>query len=201
MNDMLRSRRAVVAVALVSLVASASELALAGDVSPGRIIGEFFFTDGEEPGIGGSVIAIQPTEFAVQGAVEGIGTDGDEVTIVFVTPLPTNVNADDQQGRVRQSRFSSLIITIDSSVPERNLELTINPEKCAIDGKVNVPKDEGQVSIDCSGTNIYSEISASEEASIQAAFQGTKKVKFKVNSDGSKGSLQIRLKGPLGPSW
>jgi hypothetical protein len=193
---MIRSHRAVVATALFSVVTFGSGVALAGAF--GRIVGEFFFVDGDEPGIGGAVIGLNGTAFIVQGSVEGEGTDGDSVQIEFVTLLPTNANADDEQGRVRQSRSSSVIFIINSAVPERDLELTVNPEKCAIDAKVNVPKDEGQASVDCSGTDIYSEMTASQEASIQAAFQGTKKVKFKVNSDGSKGSLQIRLKGPLG---
>jgi hypothetical protein len=192
---MIHSRRTMVVTALFAVAVFGSGLALAGAIPLGRINGEFFFEDGDEPDLGGALIEVNDTTFQVDGSVFGSGTDGDGVALRFVTELPTKANADSKQGRVRQSHFSTLIFLINSEVEERNLELEISPEKCAIDGKVDLSKGEGQVTVRCSGTNIYSEISASQEASIQAAFQGTKKVKFKVNSDGSKGSLDIRLKG------
>jgi hypothetical protein len=43
-------------------------------------------------------------------------------------------------------------------------------------------------------------ISASQLTSIQAAFANNETVKIKVDSDGSKGSLRITLKGVAGAS-
>jgi tRNA threonylcarbamoyladenosine modification (KEOPS) complex Pcc1 subunit len=138
------------------------------------------------------------TEFFVEGEAGGTGTDGDFVEIRYFTGRPTNVNADDQQGRVRQSEFSTLEFAIDSEVPERDLDLSIVPEKCSVDGKINDPKAKGSVTVSCSGDDIFAEISASQLASLQAAFSSTRNVKIKVKSDGSKGSLRITLKGSAG---
>jgi hypothetical protein len=194
---MIQSRHRSVATALFSILAFGAGFALAGAPLPGRINDDFFFENADVPSVGFAVIEIDGTEFEIEGSVSGVGTDGDDVTISFSTQAPTNLNADDKQGRVRQSRFSTLVFFIESTVEERDLALEISLEKCAIDGKVNVAKDEGQVTVECSGTNIYSEISASQEASIQAAFADTKRVKIKVSNDGSKGSLTIKLRGPL----
>jgi hypothetical protein len=194
---MFSSRRAAAATALFSVVVFGSGLALAGAVALGRINDEFLLSDDDEPDLAFVAIRIEDQDFAVEGLVEGSGTDGDLVRIGFLTVTPTNVNADDKQGRVRQSRFSAITFQIESAVPERDLTLALLPEKCAVDGKVNVPKDVGHVTVKCSGTNIYSDISASQEASIQAAFAGTKKVKVKISNDGAKGSVTIKLKGTI----
>jgi hypothetical protein len=196
---MLKSRRAALTTTLLSILTFGAGLAFAGVTPLGRINGVFIFSDASEPDIGLGGVEIIDTEFVAAGSVFGTGTDGDEVEIAFGTVTPTQANADTKQGRVRQDSFGRLVFRIESATPERDLDLEILPEKCAIDSKANVVKEEGQVSVDCSGTNIYGEISASQEASLQAAFQGSKKVKIKVSGDGAKGSLRIRLKGPFLP--
>jgi hypothetical protein len=169
----------------------------AGTAHAQRIDDLFFFEDETDPELAGAAIRIEGTDFAVEGSVRGIGTAGDEVQIIYVAAQPTKANADDEQGRVRQSGFSTLVFFIDSDVPERDLDLVISPEKCSIDGKVNVAKDQGKVTVDCSASDLFAGMTADQIASIQAAFLDNPKVKIKVNSDGAKGSLKISSKGEL----
>jgi hypothetical protein len=173
-------------------------LLAAGTAGAQRLDGTFFIIGDDETTEFGASLVLLGTTASVEGEVVGTGTDGDFVEIGVFTDLPTSMNADDKQARVRQSRFSTISIFIDSDDPTRDLELTLNPDKCSIDGKVNAPKAKGSVTVSCSGEDIYSDISATQEASIQAAFANTKVVKIKINSDGSKGSIQIKLTGPAG---
>jgi hypothetical protein len=169
----------------------------ASDASAQRLDGVFVVLGDNEPQEDVAFVSLLGTEFVVDGRLEGVGTDGDDVEIDYFTDTPTRIDVDDEQGRVQQNRFSTLQILIDSDVPERNLNLLIRPEKCSIDAKVNVPKAKGSVTVSCSGDDIFAGVSASQLASIQAAFANAKNVKIKVNSDGSKGSLVIKLKGPI----
>jgi hypothetical protein len=180
----------------VSVLALCAGLTLfAGAANAQRLDDSFMIVDENDPNQNQALVVVEGTDYAVSGFVEGTGTDGDFVLIGYSTDLPTKAKADDRKAEVAQSRASSLIFVIESDVPERNLELEINPDKCKVDGGVNVNSEKGAVVVTCSGENIYSEISAGQEESIAAAFQGNPRVKFKVNNDGSKGSLTIKLKG------
>jgi hypothetical protein len=165
------------------------------DASAQRINGEWELEDDSDPNDNFAELGIDGTEFYVVGEVAGVGTAGDIVAISYLASAPTSVNADEKQGRVRQSGFSTVTFFIDSGTPARDLNVMVTPEKCSIDGKVQAVSERGQVTVSCSGTNIYSGISADQEASITAAFLDDDRVKFKVNNDGSKGSLSIKLKG------
>jgi hypothetical protein len=167
----------------------------AGNASAQRLDSTWFLEDDSDPNDNFAEIVIDGTTFFVEGQVDGVGTAGDIVQISYFTDEPTNVNADDKQGRVRQSKFSELNFVILSDEPTRDLDLIVSPEKCAVDGKVQAVKEKGQVTVSCSASNIYSELTADQEASITAAFLENNRVKFKVNNDGSKGSLSIKLKG------
>jgi hypothetical protein len=176
-------------------LALAAFLLAASTAGAQRLDGTFAIVDDSEPSEDFAYVVLVGTDFYVDGLVQGVGTDGDAVEIGYITETPTRVDVDDAQGRVRQHRFSTLAIEIESEVLERNVDLSISPEKCSIDGKVNVPKAKGSVTVSCSGDDIFAELSANQLASIQAAFANSTNVKIKVNSDGSKGSLRITLKG------
>jgi len=169
----------------------------AGTALAQRIDGSFFFEDETTPSLAGAAIVIDGTDFAIDGSVRGVGTADDEVQIIYIAALPTKANADDKQGRVRQSGFSTLAFIIDSEAPERDLDLVISPEKCSVDGKVNVVKDEGKVTVACSASDLFAGMTPDQIASIQAAFLDNPKVKIKVDSDGSKGSVKISSKGEI----
>jgi hypothetical protein len=173
-------------------------LALAGTARAGggnpRVNGDIIVEDDLDPD-NEAVVEANDTTFSVSGAVFGVGTAGDDVSISFDTPLPDSANANDKSAKVKQGKFSTLNFSIESDDAGRDLDLTINPEKCSVQGNANVNNGKGNVTVNCSGTNIYSGITADQEASITAAFQENKRVKFKVNNDGSKGSLKITIKG------
>jgi hypothetical protein len=167
----------------------------AGAANAQRLDDSFELLDENDPNRNQAGLVVVGTTYFISGFVEGTGTDGDFVLIGYATDLPTKAKADDRKVEVAQSRASSLIFVIESDVPERNLELDVNPDKCKIDGGLNVNSEKGAVVVNCTAENIFSEISASQEESIAAAFQDNPRVKVKVKSDGSKGSIAIKLKG------
>jgi hypothetical protein len=188
---MQRLRLATPCVLAFALAASS------GTASAQRIDGAFSFEDETVPELAGVTIVIDGTDFVVEGGVRGVGTAGDLVQILYIAEFPTKANADDVQGRVRQGGFSTLVFAIASDVPERDIDHFVTPEKCSVDGKVNVSKDEGKVRVACSAADLFAGLTADQLASIQAAFLENPKVKLKADSDGAKGSLKISSKGEL----
>jgi hypothetical protein len=80
--------------------------------------------------------------------------------------------------------------------PERNLDLTVTPRKCSIQGTTNVAGKTGTVSVKCSDDNLFQDITADQVASMQAAFNGNKRVTIKASgSNAAKGSISIQIKG------
>jgi hypothetical protein len=179
---------------LVAALGGAFSL-VARDASAQRLDSTWFLADDSAPGDNRAEVRIDGTEFWVDGLIQGIGSPGDAVVIFYFTDLPTSANADAEQGRVRQIRFSRLSFFIDSDTPGRSVFLEISPEKCAVDAKVQAVEEKGHVTVNCSASDIYSGLTADQEASIAVAFQDNSRVKFKVNDDGSKGSLSIKLQG------
>jgi hypothetical protein len=160
-----------------------------------RLDGDFVVEDSVN-GDNEAAVEINGTDWNVQGGVFGTGTAGDEVAIFFSTPEPNNVNANDKTGSVRQNKFSRLNFVIESDVAARDLNLEVFPEKCKVDGKVNLNAENGNVTAKCQGDNLYANVTADQLASLQAAFLDQQRVKIKVNgNDAAKGSLSITIKG------
>jgi hypothetical protein len=177
-----------------SLCVGLAAPAFAGGGNP-RIDGDFIVTD-DLDGNNSADVEIDGTDFSIGGSVfSSTGTLGDDVTIFFATPQPSSASASDTKGAVRQKRFSELTFVIDSADDARDLNQTIVAEKCDVNGSVNMDAGTGKVTVKCQGDNIYGIITADQKASITAAFQDNTRVKFKVNEDGSKGSLAITIKG------
>lgn len=167
--------------------------ALAGAPADSRIDGDFVVQDSRYPG-DIAVVEIDGDIHDVSGFVSGDGTDGDAVVVSFFTPLPNNLSANDKKGSVKQSKYSQLLFSITS--PDRNLDLTVEPRKCSVEGTTNVASQKGTVNVKCSDENLFQEITADQLASINAAFNGDKRVKIKVSgSNGAKGSISIQIKG------
>ena len=177
----------------LGVVLALSGVARAGAPAGSRIDGDFVVQDNQYPG-DIAVVEIDGIIHDVSGFVSGSGTEGDAVVISFVTPLPNSLSATDKKGSVKQSKFSQLLFAITS--PERNLNLTVTPEKCSVAGKTNPTSQKGSVSVKCSADDLFQDITADQLASIQAAFLGDKRVKIKVGgSNTAKGSLSIQIKG------
>ena len=158
-----------------------------------RIDGDFVVQDSRYPG-DIAVVEIDGTIHDVSGFVSGSGTEGDAVVVSFFTPAPNTLSANDKKGSVKQSKFSRLLFSITS--PARNLDLTVEPEKCSVEGTTNPTSQKGSVNVRCSDANLFQAITADQLASINAAFLGDKRVKIKVNgNNAAKGSISIQIKG------
>jgi hypothetical protein len=191
----MRLVRTVLAASLCAGLALTAGNARAGAPVNDRIDGDFIVDD-DVNGANEAVVEIDGTTFSVSGSVFGVGTAGDDVEIQFFTPQPSNASANDKKGNVKQNKFSQITFLIESDVAARDLDLTVTPEKCAVNGNVNVNAGNGNVTAKCSGDNLYQAISADQLASIQAAFLDQQRVKIKVNgNDAAKGSVSIQIKG------
>ena len=133
--------------------------------------------------------------FETFGLVEGSGTGGQIITLQYDTPQPTSVSRNDKKIAVKESSFSTLRAIGGAPAAFDTDDIVI--EKCSVSGSVNTTKLTGSVSVSCSGTSLFGGVTADQAVSIQAAFNGAKNIKFKVNSNG-KWSLKITCKGTAG---
>ncbi len=125
------------------------------------------------------------------GTVTGIGTAGAVVTISYATPAPTSHHTS-KKVQVKQVKSSTLDVQFDGT------STTGGPvviEKCSVIGQASGAKSTGLVQVNCKLNTVLPLMSAPEIASAQMAFSSTRKVKFKVNSNGTKGSFTVRCKG------
>ncbi len=175
----------------VALAASFADAGILGD----RLNGFFIVVDDVDPGNSGG-IQCDFTQFHVEGEVDGIGTDTDVVQINFFAQQPTNVSANSFKARVQQKRFSILELSIASGVDARDLNTGFAPEKCQIIGSVNMNQERGNVTVKCSGEDIFAGITVDQLTSIQDAFADNNRVKVKFNAGNpAKGSIAITIKG------
>ena len=186
----MRLVRGTLASSLGVGLALSAGVAPAGTPANSRIDGDFTVQESQYPG-DVAVVEIDGKLHDVSGFVSGAGTNGDVVVIRFFTPAPNDLSANDKQGSVGQSRYSQLLFSISS--PERNLDLTVKPEKCSIKGTTNVVSHKGSVNLKCSGEDLFQAITADQLASMKAAFLDDKRVKIKGNP--AKGSISIHIKG------
>jgi hypothetical protein len=191
----VRSSPRLLAACLCAGFTAAAPPAHAGAGNP-RLDGSFVIEDGNQVDL--AVFEVDGTSFDVLGSVVGLGTNGDEVEISFFTPQPSSVSATDRKAAVRQKRFSRLVITIESEIPERDLDLTLNPEQCDVNAKLKADVGTGSVTVSCSADNLYVAISPEELESIQTAFESDTRVKIEVSrGNPDKGSIRIRLEGSI----
>jgi len=151
----------------------------------------FAIVDGNDPDnnvceVGGGV----GSEHA-SGTVTGVGTAGAIVTISYDTPAPTSHHTA-KKVLIKQVKSSTLDVQFDA-VSTTGGPLVI--EKCSVIGQASGAKSTGLVSVNCKLDTVLTLMSANEIASAKTAFSGAPKVKFKVNSAGTKGSLTVRCKG------
>ena len=135
------------------------------------------------------------TLFEAGGEVEGPGT-GQQIIIDYDTSQPTNVSRNTKTITVKQNQFSLIRVR---GIGGAAFDVTNVVEKCKVSGSVNTSKLTGSVSVSCKGSNLFGILSADQAASVQAAFQGSKRVKFKFNASTGKASLSIKCKGVAFP--
>jgi activator of HSP90 ATPase len=122
-----------------------------------------------------------------------VGTAGQIVRISYDTPNPTSTSRSEKQVSVKQNKFSTLEIRFDGVTATGG---PVSVEKCSINGSANAVKLTGSVSANCSTDTLFALLTPAEIASIQAAFNGNKRVKLKVNANTLKGSVSIKCSGP-----
>lgn len=191
----MRAIRLGVAFALTAGVALAAGSASAGTTAQ-RIDGDFALADDVAPaGTNTATVEIDGRDFGVDGQVSGTGTLGDQVQILYDTTLPTSGSANDKTGKVSQSKFTELTFSLVPGPTSGNvlLNLIVAPEKCKATASVDPANDKGKVSVNCTGENIFLNISAGQLASFVAAFLDRKDVVINVSQTGSTGSLKIKL--------
>ena len=113
------------------------------------------------------------------------------VTISYATPAPT-AKHNTKKVSVKQVKSSTLDVQFDGTSTTGG-PLVI--EKCSVIGQASGAKSTGLVQVNCKLDTVLALMSADEITSAQLAFSTTPKVKFKVNSDGTKGSFTVRCKG------
>ena len=128
--------------------------------------------------------------FTVSGDIFGVGTASQAVRISYNAPRPTSASRSSSKVSVKQGSFSTLRVTLDAE----NITGDVPIEKCSVTGSVTTSKMTGSVSTNCSGSNLFGGLTANQAASVQAAFNGSKTVTFKVNNTG-KWSLKIKCSG------
>jgi hypothetical protein len=186
--------RIVLALALSAGLASAAGSAFAGTPTQ-RINGEFDLADDTAPaGTNTASVEMEGRDFGFDGQVSGTGTSGDQVAILYDAGLPTSASANEKKGKVTQSGFTELtLLLVPGQSGNAALDLTVVPEKCKANASVEPAKDKGKVSVECSGENVFLNISAGQLASFQAAFLDRKDVVINVSQSGSTATLKIRL--------
>jgi len=186
----VRAIRLAVAFSLIAGVALS-----AGSAWAQRIDGNFPLIDdvaGPNPDGNQATVQILGRSFGVAGEVSGVGTSGDQVAILYNTDEPTNASANNKNGKVQQGRFTTLnFLLVPGTSGNAPLNLNTAPEKCKANASVDPAK--GKVSVNCTGDNIFLNISAGQLDSFIAAFQDRKDVKINVTQTGSKGTLKITL--------
>jgi hypothetical protein len=135
------------------------------------------------------------SEFFVDGSIVGAGTAGQVITINFDTPQPTSVSRNDNKISVKENNWSTLQAVGGTGGAGIFNSGTQVIQKCDVNGSVNTKKSTGSVNVSCGGSSLFGGITADQAASIQAAFNKAKNIKFKVNSNG-KWSLSIKCNGP-----
>ena len=129
--------------------------------------------------------------FEAGGTVQGVGTAGQVVSIEYSNLEPTSVSHNTTKINVKQTQWSLLNIRFDGVSATGDLAV----EKCSVDGSYNSNNGKGNVSANCSGNDVFSALTANQLASVQAAFNGNKSVKVKVNTNAQKASISIKCKG------
>lgn len=176
--------------------------ALAGGDNP-RLEG-YFSVDDPHDAIDHNTafIDVAGADIFARGEVEshlGTATDGvpDTVFIEWRTDAPNHINIGNFSAHVHQHKYSELRVVISSDTPERNLDTgPTYPEKCEVDANIDVRDSQGNIHSACTVTDIFSELTADQVASILAAFNGSEHVKIKVNNNG-KATLKIKTFGPV----
>jgi hypothetical protein len=194
-NPLRDGRSSMRLLKILGMAALCTGLLSASVANAQRLEGGFGLIDQNDPNGNFATFVVVGTTAYLQGAVEGTGTAGDEVLLGYFTDTPTHLSANAKQARIRQSDFAGLGVLIDSATPARDLDWSVHPQKCRIDGKVQAEKGNGDVTVKCSADDLFEDVTADQLASIQAAFLDTKQVKIKVKSGSSKGSITIKLKG------
>jgi len=131
-------------------------------------------------------------KFEAAGDVRGVCTAGQAVRISYDTPQPTSASRSDKKVSVKQSKFSTLDVLFDGTSATGGPVIV---EKCSVKGSANAVKLTGSVSVKCKTDSLFALLTANQIASIQTAFNGNKKVKFKVTGNASKASLSISCSG------
>ena len=135
------------------------------------------------------------TAFVVHGTVRGVGTAGQVVTIDYGAAQPTTTSRDSTKATVRQSQFAVLNVSFDGVSATGKLIV----QNCSVSGSVNTKTMTGSASLGCKGTDLFAVLNADQIASLQAAFNGRRDTKIKVNRNASKWSLSIACRGAATP--
>jgi hypothetical protein len=183
----MRAKKLAFAMTLIGGLALLAARAEAG--FPARFLeGTFIIeNDANDPNSNNCFVESDFGFFDAGGSVQGIGTAGQIVRIDYEAIEPTSVGHSETKISVKQGQWSTLNFFFDGVSATGQTQV----EKCSINGSVNGNSSHGSVSTDCKGDDVFGALTANQVASVQAAFNGNKFVKVKVNTNG-KGSLSIK---------
>jgi hypothetical protein len=158
------------------------------------LIDDTFSIEGalSDPNTNTCSVGVTGADFTTSGDATGPGTAAQVVRISYNAPLPTSSGRSEKSLTVKQRKLSTLNVLFDG-VTATGGPLEI--EKCSVNGSVSTSKLTGSVAVNCKMDTILALLSPAEIASIQTAFAGNARIKFKVDSTGTKGSLTVKCVG------
>jgi hypothetical protein len=116
------------------------------------------------------------------------------VRVDYDTPQPTSVSRNKTTIKTNQNKFSTLNVLFNGTTVSGGPQIV---EKCTVNGSVNTTagKEKGNVSVNCSGSDVTQVLSADNATLVQSAFSDSPNIKFKVNVNNGHWSLSIKCKG------
>ncbi len=152
----------------------------------------YFIASKNDPNDNTCEVGAIGNEFVALGDARGEGTGGEEVRISYNAPQPTNTARNSNRVLVKQNKFATIDISFDGTSATGG---PVSIEKCSVDGLVDARRLRGSASLNCKTDSLFALLSPGQVASIQAAFDRNKDVKFKVNRGATKGSISIKCRG------
>ena len=186
----MRVNRFTLAITVCAGLALLAGRAHAGFSTPFVDTTFFIANDANDPNANFCEVGANGPNFGVNGTVAGTA-QAVAVSVDYFTFQPTSASRSSNKVSVKQGTFSALTFHFDATA------VTTSIEKCSISGSVNRKKSpaQGSASVNCKGDNVFGVLTSNQVAQLQAAFDGNKNVKVKVNTNKGHASITIKCKG------
>ncbi len=157
------------------------------------VVNAFYFIESSnDPDNNICKVGVSDMEYKAFGQVTGVGTSAQTVRISYDAPNPTDASSSKKGISVKQAKFSTLDVLFDDTSATGGPVIV---KQCWINGRSKSKKPTGEVSVKCILDPVLALLTPGQIASVETAFAGNPAIRFKVDGNGTKGSLWIRCRG------